>query len=332
MTRGVVLLQMGGPDSLEAIRPYLRNLFSDSDIIKLPLAPLTQPLFASYVSAKRAEKVAPRYAQMGGASPLNPLTEAQRAALEEQLASSGDWRVYTAMRYWHPFAGEALEAMSRDGVDSVVIVPLFPQYCTATTQSSLNDLARAARAIDSPLAASVVRAYPDDPAFVAALAAKVRQVLPRLAGAPAHVLFSAHGVPESIIACGDPYARQIDQTVTAVVAALGDVLPAHSVAYQSRVGRQKWLEPNVVDAVRRLGASGVKALAVVPVTFVSDHIETLVEIDRELAETARSAGIEVFVRSETLNDDPLFISALRDLVLTAAERDAVPLGELDRRS
>lgn len=331
MTRGVILLQMGGPDSLEAVRPYLRNLFSDRDIIKLPLAPLTQPLFASYVSAKRARKVSPRYALMGGASPLNQHTEAQRAALEGQLASLGDWRVYTAMRYWHPFAGETLEAVARDGVDSVVVVPLFPQYCTATTQSSLNDLARAARATGIPLTGSVVHAYPDEPGFIAALAAKVREALPRLAGSEAHVLFSAHGVPESLIARGDPYARQIDQTVAAAVAALGDELPAHSLAYQSRVGRQRWLEPDVVDAVRRLGASGVKALAVVPVTFVSDHIETLVEIDRELAETARAAGIEVFVRSETLNDDPLFISALRDLVLTAAQSGSVPLSEVARR-
>ncbi|MGE5189627.1 MAG: ferrochelatase [Gemmatimonadota bacterium] len=321
---GVVLLNMGGPDSLSAVRPFLARLFSDRELIRLPAAPLTQPVFAWIVSGLRARKVRRYYEEIGGGSPIGRLTEAQRAALEAALrASGGNFRVYMGMRYWHPLSKHAVLEMKADGVTRAIALPLYPQYCAATTGSSFSDLAAWMRWAHAPFPLAFVRSWPDHPGYIAALAERIAETLSRVPrpapGAPAgrtHLLFSAHGVPKSFIDGGDPYADEVARTVAAVMRRFPDV--PHSISYQSRAGRAQWLAPDTAAEVARLGREGVAALVVVPVSFVSDHVETLHELDIRLAATAAEAGIAAFLRVPALNDAPAFIAALRDIVLSAA--------------
>ncbi len=323
-TTGVVLLNMGGPDSLAAVRPFLARLFSDRALIRLPAAPVTQPVFSWIVSGLRARKVRRYYEEIGGGSPIGRLTEGQRAALEAALgAAGGGYRVYVGMRYWHPLARHAVQDMIDDGVSRAIALPLYPQYCAATTGSSFSDLERWMRWARAPFPLSVVRSWPDHPGYIAALAEKIRETLARapeaVSGAGAggtHLLFSAHGVPKSFIDGGDPYADEVARTVRAAMRSFPG-LP-HSISYQSRAGRAEWLGPDTVDAVARIGQAGVRTLVVVPVSFVSEHVETLHELDVRLAATAAEAGITTFLRVPALNDSPAFIAALRDIVLAAA--------------
>ena len=321
---GVVLLNMGGPDSLSAVRPFLARLFSDRELIRLPAAPLTQPLFSWVVSGLRARKVRRYYEEIGGGSPIGRLTEAQRAALEAALrAAGGNFRVYVGMRYWHPLSKHAVMEMKDDRVIRAIALPLYPQYCAATTGSSFSDLEAWMRWTRASFPLTFVRSWPDDRGYIAALSERIRETLSRLpasapGGAPSrtHLLFSAHGIPKSFIDRGDPYANEVARTVAATMRNFRDI--AHSISYQSRAGRAEWLRPNTVDEVVRLGREGVNALVVVPVSFVSDHIETLHELDIRLAATAAQAGIATFLRVPALNDAPAFIAALRDIVLEVA--------------
>lgn len=321
---GVVLLNMGGPDSLSAVRPFLARLFSDRELIRLPAAPLTQPVFSWVVSGLRARKVRRYYEEIGGGSPIGRLTEAQRAALEAALrATGGNFRVYVGMRYWHPLSKHAVLEMMGDGVTRAIALPLYPQYCAATTGSSFTDLEAWMRWARASIPLTFVRSWPDDRGYIAALSETIRETLSRRpASAPGdaaprtHLLFSAHGIPKSFIDGGDPYANEVARTVAATMRNFPDV--AHSISYQSRAGRAEWLKPDTVDEVVRLGREGVNALVVVPVSFVSDHIETLHELDIRLKATAAQAGIATFLRVPALNDSPAFIAALRDIVLEAA--------------
>ncbi len=321
---GVVLLNMGGPDSLSAVRPFLARLFADRELIRLPAAPLTQPIFSWIVSGLRARTVRRYYEEIGGGSPIAQLTEAQRAALETALrATGGNFRVYVGMRYWHPLAKHAVLDMMDDGVARAIALPLYPQYCAATTGSSFSDLERWMRWARAPFPLSFVRSWPDHRGYIAALAESIAETLARVpaavAGEPggaAHLLFSAHGVPKSFIDRGDPYAVEVARTVAAAMRSFPG--QSHSISYQSRAGRAEWLAPDTVGEVARLGRAGVKALVVVPVSFVSDHVETLHELDIRLKAPAAQAGIPVFLRVPALNDSPAFIAALRDIVLSAA--------------
>jgi ferrochelatase len=315
---GVVLLNMGGPDSLSAIRPFLARLFSDRELIRLPLAPLTQPLFAWIVSGVRARKVRTYYEEIGGGSPIGELTGRQRDALEAALRETGgNFRVYVGMRYWHPLAKHAVLEMKEDGVAKAIALPLYPQYCAATTGSSLSDLKRWMRWAGASFPLTEVTSWPDHAGYIAAFCGKIEETLKgTTASDGTHLLFSAHGVPKSFIDGGDPYQVEVEKTV----AALADRFPGipRSISYQSRLGRTEWLKPDTVEEVTRLGREGVKKLVVVPVSFVSDHIETLHELDIRLKETAREAGIDMFLRVPALNDSPAFISALQDIVVAAA--------------
>ena len=321
---GIILLNMGGPDSLSAVRPFLARLFSDRELIRLPAAPLTQPLFSWIVSGLRARKVRRYYEEIGGCSPIGPLTEAQRAALETALrATGGNFRVYVGMRYWHPLSKHAVLEMKDDGVARAIALPLYPHYCAATTGSSFTDLAAWMRWAHASFPLSFVRSWPDHRGYIAALSEKIAETLSRVpapaAGGPGgrtHLLFSAHGVPKSFIDGGDPYAAEVARTVAAAMRRFPGL--AHSISYQSRAGRAEWLKPDTVDEVVRLGREGVEALVVVPVSFVSDHIETLHELDIRLKATAAQAGIATFLRVPALNDSPAFIAALKDIVLSAA--------------
>ena len=313
---GVVLLNMGGPDSLSAVRPFLARLFSDKELIRLPAAAVTQPLFAWIVSGVRARTVRRYYEEIGGGSPIALLTERQRRALEEALArTGGKFKVYVGMRYWHPLAKHAVLEMKEDGVVRAIALPLYPQYCSATTGSSFNDLRRWMRWAGCAFPVTEIRSYPDHPKYVAALAETVSAALRGVDREGVFLLFSAHGVPKALIDGGDPYRGETERTVAAVMRGFPG-LP-HGISYQSRAGRAEWLSPDTVDEVARLGREGVKTLVVVPVSFVSDHIETLHELDIRLAAHAREAGIQSFRRAPALNDAPAFIAALKDIVLGA---------------
>jgi protoporphyrin/coproporphyrin ferrochelatase len=313
---GVVLLNMGGPDSLSAVRPFLARLFSDKELIRLPAAPVTQPLFAWIVSGLRARKVRRYYEEIGGGSPIAAITERQRFALEEALrATGGRFKVYTGMRYWHPLAKHAALEMKEDGVARAIALPLYPHFCAATTGSSLNDLRRRMKWAGCSFPLTEIRSYPEHPKYVAALAETVASVTRDADRDGIFLLFSAHGVPQSLIDAGDPYRGETERTVAAVMRSFPGV--PHGISFQSRAGWAKWLSPDTVDEVTRLGREGLKTLVVVPVSFVSEHIETLHELDIRLSAHARRAGIQSFLRAPALNDAPLFISALKDLVLGA---------------
>lgn len=312
---GVVLLNMGGPDSLAAVRPFLARLFSDRDLIRLPAPFLTQPVFSWLVSGLRARKVKRYYEEIGGGSPIGRLTELQRAALEAALRETGgNFRVYVGMRYWYPLSKHAVLEMQEDGVARAIALPLYPQYFTATTGSSLKDLKGWMRWAGAAFPLREIRSYPDHPAYIAALAEKIVETLQDVETAGAHLLFSAHGVPMSFIDEGDPYPEEIARTVAAVMREFPGI--PHSISYQSRAGRARWLAPDTVSEVRRLANEGIRTLIVVPVSFVSDHIETLHELDIRLKETAAQAGIPAYLRVPALNDSPAFIRALKEIVLS----------------
>lgn len=325
-TTGVVLLNMGGPDSLSAVRPFLARLFLDRELIPLPASFLTQPLFAWIVSGIRARKVRGYYEEIGGASPIGKITEAQRAALEAELsADGGKVRVYAAMRYWHPLARRVAQQMREDGVTRVVALPLYPQYFAGTTGSSINDLRRGMKWAGLRAPVTEVRSYPDDPAWIAALTEKVTAAIEGIDREGMHLLFSAHGIPKSFADGGDPYPGEIARTVAAVMKSFPG-LP-HSVSFQSRAGRAEWLSPDTTAETVRLAGTGVKTLVVVPVAFVSEHIETLHELDIRLKEDAKGAGISRFVRVPAVNDSPAFIRALAGIVrraLAGREKEGTP--------
>jgi ferrochelatase len=315
-------MNLGGPDSLEAVEPYLYNLFNDPFLIRIPL--LKGPLrrwFARTVARRRAPHVRELYREIGGRSPILPLTEKQARRLEEELPEGH--RCYVAFSAWTPYIREAVAQARRDGVSRLVGVSLFPQWCSATTESVFHDLRQEARAAGLPLLE--VDRYPADPQYLDALTGTVLEGLRRFDDpARVHVLFSAHGVPVSIIKKGDPYEREIHQTVDGLVARLPKGQP-WSLSYQSKVGPVKWLEPATADHLPALAAQGVREVLVVPVAFVSDHIETLHEQRILLFDVARKAGIQRYEVANALNDSPLFARALAQLVKAAESRTPAQL-------
>lgn len=317
---GVVLFQLGGPDSLDAVEPFLRNLFNDPDIFDFPLGGMLRPLLARAAAKLRASKVRESYIEIGGKSPIRGHTERQAAALEKELRKSIDARVFAAMRYWKPSSAEAVEAVRRAQCSRLVLLPLYPQYSAATTGSSLREWRRraAAAALDLPTVA--VDAYFDAPVYIAAVVERMRQALARFpAGVRPHLVFSAHGLPVSLIENGDPYQRQIEETVRLAVAAGGFGL-AHTLCYQSKVGPQAWLGPALLPTLENLGRAGEQAVLAIPISFVSDHVETLGEIDIEARRSARRWGIRHFETMAGLNDSPAFIAALAERTMRALGR------------
>lgn len=311
----VLLLQMGGPDSLESVEPFLYNLFSDRDIIKIGPAFL-QPFIARKIVKKRAPKSADNYRQIGGKSPLRELTEQQGAALETLLGDR--YRCFVAMRYWHPFAPEALAAIEKQGIRKIVAVSLYPHYSRATSGSSFNDLERSLKSCSTSFELRTVRHFYDHPLYIKALSEKIEQGLAAFPDrSKVQLFFSAHSLPKSFIAEGDPYLDHIQTTVRLVMEQFSDV--AHHLAFQSRAGPVKWLEPSTGDKLKELAAAGHTDVLVVPLSFVSDHIETLHEIDIEYREVAHQLGITNFHRMESLNSSPTFINCLAELVRNCGE-------------
>jgi ferrochelatase len=309
----VVLLTMGEPESLDQVRPYLRQLLADRDLVRLPI-PALQPLFAKVVSGWREGGLRRRLAAIGGGSPLVSLTYEQRAQLKDALRDAGDFRVYAAMRYGQPSARDVVGRMLADGVERAVALPLYPHYCRATSGSSLHDLHRCLQEVEACIPVTELRSWPQHPGYIAALADLVARSLARVPGQKVHLLFSAHGVPQSFIDAGDPYLKEIESTASALRRIFPDV--PSSLAFQSRTGRGRWLGPQAAAETARLGRTGVEALVVVPLSFVSDNSETLYDLDISLRAAAAQAGIKAFLRVPALNDSPAFIAALRDMALS----------------
>ncbi|HEY2444749.1 MAG TPA: ferrochelatase [Rhizomicrobium sp.] len=316
MKLAVVLFNLGGPDSLDAVEPFLGNLFADSAILPFP-AWIRVPL-AKFIARRRAPVARSIFSKIGGRSPLLEETNAQANALEGELAGRGvAAKVFVAMRAWNPMSEETAAAVLAFAPDVVVLVPLYPQFSTTTSASSLVAWHAAAAAAGLLAAHRRVCCYPWNEGFIAALAARVRECLSlRKSGLDYRVLFSAHGLPQRIVEWGDPYAWQVERTVGALVRELGDKGLDWRISYQSRVGPLKWLEPATDAEIRRAGTEG-RGVIVVPIAFVSEHSETLVELDIDYAHLARDAGAPDYLRAATVGSSVEFIRGLGDLVLRA---------------
>jgi protoporphyrin/coproporphyrin ferrochelatase len=311
---GVVLFQLGGPDSLDAIEPFLYNLFCDPDIIDFPFARIARQPLAKLISSTRARHVAHHYAEIGGKSPILEFTRRQAEALERELRREFDARVVMAMRYWRPFTQEAITGLAAHAPDEVVLLPLYPQFSKTTTGSSLNEWSRRFQPNGWRPRVHVVREFYQDAAYLDAVVAAVDSSLRDFENpADVDMVFSAHSVPVAVIEQGDPYQRQIEETVDLIWQRGGWPGRRH-VCYQSKVGASKWLRPSMHETVKNLAAAGSRHVLVVPISFVSDHVETLHEIDIEHREQARTLGITDFRMMPGLNDSPAFITALAGLV------------------
>jgi ferrochelatase len=363
-----VLFQLGGPDSLDAVEPFLYNLFSDPEIIDFPFARLARPTLARLISSRRARKVREHYASIGGKSPIRELTELQAAALERELRKTLDARVFVAMRYWSPLTEETARQVEAFDFCELVLLPLYPQYSKTTTGSSLNEWRRSYKPSETrPSAVRIVQDFHGDHAYIDAVVERINQALARFsdpmiqpavnlewtrherysnttkvgicAGTEAlsehsgsgafvarqkvdattshddvHLVFSAHGLPLSVIEAGDPYQTQVAATSKLVMERGGWPNP-HRICYQSRVGPGRWLRPSLGEGLHSFAAHGASKVLVIPISFVSDHVETLSEIDIEARELARHLGIREFGVTSALNDSPKFIQALAGLVL-----------------
>lgn len=314
--RAVVLFNLGGPDRPEAVAPFLRNLFSDHAIIGLP-----QPfrwLVASLIARRRTPIAEGIFAKIGGASPLLANTERQARALEQTIG--GDVRVFIAMRYWRPFVAEVAKAVKDWAPDEIVLLPLYPQASATTTKSSFSDWHRAAAMVGLRAPTRALCCYPEEPGWIAALVENIGAALRHWpAGIKRRVLFSAHGLPKRIVASGDPYQWQVERTVAAIRRALALPDLDSAICYQSRVGRLAWIGPATDEEIRRAGREG-KGLLIVPVAFVSEHSETLVELDIEYRHLAESVGVPHYVRVATVGAAPQFIAGLAQLVAKAAQQ------------
>ena len=316
MKLAVILFNLGGPDGPEAVEPFLRNLFSDPAIITLPV-PLRLPL-AWLIARRRAPIARKIYGHIGGRSPIFEETRQQANALEKALSNDGlQAKAFVAMRYWHPFARGAAQAVKAFKPDKIVLLPLYPQYSTTTTASSLKDWARAARKMRLDIPTSRICCYPWETGFVTAACAKIREAMADAPqGVPYRLLLSAHGLPKRIVQKGDPYQGQVEQSAAAIVKALGMPGLEPVICYQSRVGPLEWIGPATDAEIIRAGKDG-KGVIVAPIAFVSEHSETLVELDIEYRHLARESGVPDYRRAATVGTQGDFINGLAGLVRRA---------------
>jgi protoporphyrin/coproporphyrin ferrochelatase len=328
---GIVLFQLGGPDSLSNVEPFLRNLFSDPDIIPLgPLNFIRGPL-ARYIAKKRSVPVAERYAMIGRRSPIAILTERQRAKLAAEVSPYIDPVAVIAMRYWKPLTEDAIAALKKAGrLDELVLLPLYPHYSYATTLSSLKEWRRVYGPPVDTLPERTIEAFYDHPLYIEALVQNIGKCLRQFPDASRiHLIFSAHGIPMSLVEKGDPYPKHIQETFRRVNEAgasrYANWPRTRVLCFQSRVGPSKWLEPSFVDTLHQLGHQGVKEAMVVPISFVTEHIETLHEINIDGRADALKAGMERYRMMPAVGDSPAFIGALKDLVLRAVDVHVEPV-------
>ena len=339
MTRvGVVLLNLGGPERIQDVGPFLYNLFADPEIIRLPIPQLQKPL-AWLISTLRSGKSQEAYRSIGGGSPLRRITDQQARELQSLLRQRQvNATTYVAMRYWHPFTESAVADIKADGIDQVVVLPLYPHFSISTSGSSFRELQRLRQGDEhfAKLPLRAIRSWHDHPGYIKAMAQLIAKEIDACVDpGTAHVFFSAHGVPKSYVEeVGDPYQKEIERCAELIMEQLGRENP-WTLAYQSRVGPVEWLQPYTEEALEELGAEGVKELVVVPISFVSEHIETLEEIDIEYREIATEAGVSNFRRVPALDTDPTFIESLADLVqesLAGPEVDLNQAAELPART
>ena len=331
---GILLMNLGGPERIKDVGPFLYNLFSDPEIIRLPIPFLQKPL-AWWISFLRSSKSQKAYLSIGGGSPLRRITEQQARELQSVLRERGiDATSYIAMRYWHPFTESAVADIKADGINQVVVLPLYPHFSISTSGSSFRELRRL-RERDSEfqqVTLRCIRSWYDHPGYVRAMAALIADQI-ALCELPssAHVFFTAHGVPKIYVEeAGDPYQKEIEVCSVLIMDELEKLLGIRnpfSLSYQSRVGPEEWLQPYTEDILEKLAKEGVRELVVVPISFVSEHIETLQEIDIEYRELAKTFGIVNFRRVPALDTYPLFIQGLADLVVTSLEGPEISLDD-----
>jgi ferrochelatase len=312
----VVLFNLGGPDSPDALRPFLFNLFSDPDIFRLPMGWLTQKPFASLVSRRRAPEAAHGYAAIGGASPLLANTRKQADALARTLEKDGNFEIHICMRYWHPRARAVVQQLKASGISRVILLPLYPQYSSTTSGSSYNEFQRECDRAHYRPQVSFVRQWYDQPDYLQAITDCLRREIthfPDPDPSKIEVLFSAHGLPRKLVEAGDPYETHIRATYEALCSRLN--WPRTTLCYQSRVGPLEWLRPYTDDVIRQKARDGTRQMLVYPIAFVSDHIETLYELGQTYAQLAQGLGVTHYRVTPALNDQPLLIQGLRRLVL-----------------
>jgi len=308
----VVLFNLGGPDQLSSVEPFLFNLFNDPAIITLPNP--FRYLLAKWISKKRGPVAREIYKLLGGRSPLLDQTKDQATALEDMLNSREDeYQVFITMRYWHPRAEEVVKAVKFYGPDEVVLLPLYPQFSTTTTGSSVNEWQHQARKQGLDVLTSTICCYPENTGFAKAYADLITGKLEEIEGKLPKLLFSAHGLPEKLVEAGDPYPQQVTRSVTAILTALDRDDLASQICYQSRVGPMKWIGPDIEDEIKHAGADNLPVM-IIPVAFVSEHSETLVELDIEYAKLAKECGIPEYSRVSTVTTHPDFIGGLAELV------------------
>lgn len=313
---GVVLLNLGGPDSLEAVEPFLYNLFSDPDIIDFPLSFLFRNRLAKLIASKRHPKVQEQYKEIGGRSPLKEHTLKQAALLERRLNERFPASVVAAMRYWHPSTEEAIAELESKGIKKVVLLPLYPQYSKATTVSSVKEWKRVVEERGARFEVELIESYYADDGYLDSLIHRINEGLERFSEerrAETHIVFSAHGTPMKLVKAGDPYSDHIKETIRLTMER-GGWEQEHSLCYQSKVGPLKWLTPSTPDTIRELAGRGVRNMLIVPVAFTSDHLETLFELGIEYRRQAAEVGVDQYEVTTGLNDSPMFIDALAKLV------------------
>jgi protoporphyrin/coproporphyrin ferrochelatase len=315
----VVMFQLGGPDSQAAVEPFLYNLFCDPDIINFPGAFLARKALAKLISTTRSKKVGKHYAEIGGGSPIRKLTEQQARALQSALQGHVSARTIVAMRYWRPDTADAIARLESEPYDELVLLPLYPQYSFATTKSSLNEWERqyGVRPAAKRVPTHLVEHFYEHPDYIAGIVERINSVLLNLPNPEdVHLVFSAHGLPMTLVEKGDPYPRHIQETVQ-LVREMGAWSNPHVLCFQSKVGPQKWLQPSLTGTLTEMSQRGIKRMLVVPIAFLTEHIETLHEINIEAREQAHQLGIRDFYMMPALNDSPLLIRAMADLVLRA---------------
>lgn len=315
---GIVLFNLGGPETLSDVRPFLYNLFCDAEIIKLPWEGMRKPL-AWFISTFRNKKSSGYYKKIGGGSPLRRITDQQATALSQELTQRGiAAQCYVAMRCWKPFTETAIDQLERDGITKVIALPLYPQFSISTTRSSFRYFIKVLneRGGMRHIRRHYISAWYDHPSYINALVETIKiaqKTLPNQDPTATQLIFSAHSVPENYLKQGEPYLKHTEKTVELVMKKIGSQQP-WTLSFQSKVGPVKWLEPLTDQVIRDLGKKGTRQILLVPVSFVSDHIETLYELDILYKQTAQEAGIEHFARAPAFNTMPSFISALADIV------------------
>jgi len=316
MKVGVLLFNLGGPETLHDVKPFLYRLFSDPEIIHVKFSPLRKAI-AYTIATLRRKTSEGYYSQIGGGSPLRRLTEEQARALADELKRRGrDVETFVGMCTWHPFLFEAVDKIDEADIDSLVILPLFPQYSVTTTGSGFAVLRQL---IDKhpqfkKLDVQWICSWADQPTYIESFVQAIQRELGKFKDREkVHLLFSAHSIPESYVRNGDPYLEQTKETVELIMDRLDRRNP-YQLSFQSKIGPVKWLEPFTSDVIVELGKKGVDDVLVIPVSFVSEHIETLYELDILFRKVAADAGVENFRRVPALNSDPTFIKALADIV------------------